>query len=309
MTSRPRPVLILAGDLGAGKTTLINRLLSGTTQRVAIVENEAGEVGIDAQLIDGAADVLDLPDGCACCTMRGALSGALELIAARAHNIDVLIIELSGLADPMPVLQAFHEPVIRAAFGVAALVGVASAAGPVGGGLWRRQLRFADAVVLTKVPEGQDPPQVLCDVVRRITRPSTVLLAPVDATLAHLLQIRGARAVAPIDEGHDHGTEPVPDTVALELDGDIQLEALEAWLEDELVAAGPDLLRVKGIVALAGSRHRYVVQVAYGCRDAYFERPWLGPRRSRIVFIGHHLDRDHLHGGLRACRASDGARA
>ena len=302
------PVLILTGDLGAGKTTLLNTLLAEAGgRRVTVIENEAGEIGIDCDLVVGAASVLDLPDGCACCTVRGALHAMLDELAARAGELDALIIELSGLADPLAVLQAFHAPHIRAAFGVPSLAAVTTADGATEGVLWRRQLRFADAVVISKLTPGSHPQTALLGDIRAAAPRATSVLVATHATLEHLLDVRRPQPAAPAhaDAAHDHGPDPAPKMIALEQAGDVDRAALDTWLMGEIAAAGPGLLRVKAIAALSGSDRRYVVQVAHGQWDSYAERPWLGPRRTRIVFIGYDLDRDRLQAELHRCRAPE----
>ncbi len=308
MTGTPScPVLILTGDLGAGKTTLLNALLAQADgQQIVVIENEAGEIAIDSDLVAGAQSVVDLPDGCACCTVRGALHSALDDLAARVHEIDALIIELSGLADPLAVLQAFHVPHIRAAFRVPSLVAVTTPNGPAEGVLWSRQLRFTDAVVISKLPAATHPDAALLDAIGAAAPRATSVLPAAQVTLEHLFESRRPQPVpVPVDADHDHGSGPTPSTISLVQDGDVDHDALVTWLQQEIVTAGPDLLRVKAIAALDGSTRRYVIQVTRGLWDAYPERPWLGPRRTRIVFIGYDLDHDRLQVGLHRCRTLD----
>lgn len=306
------PVLVVTGELGAGKTTLVNRLLAQADgRRITVIENEAGEVGIDVELLVGAADVLDLPDGCACCTVRGALSGGLEEMASRVAGIDAVIVELSGLAEPLPVLGAFQEPAARAAFRVAALVGVVSAAAPTEGWLWGRQLRFVDTAVISRLAPGDRPPPALVEAVRAAAPHWTRVLPAAVARLDDLIAAERPGAEPPDDEAHHHhgAIDAEPVAVTVELDGDVDRDALDRWLTGEIAAAGDDLLRVKGISATAGASRRYLVGLAHGRWDAHYERPWLGPRRTRIVFIGHRLDRERLQAGLRRCSGGRPRRA
>src|ERR1700744_6300607 len=93
-------------------------------RRIAVIENEAGEISVDRELLAGATRVVDVVGGCACCTMRGGLLAALELLCERATEIDAVIVEASGVADPVPIVQAFQESTVRAAFRLTALVGI-----------------------------------------------------------------------------------------------------------------------------------------------------------------------------------------
>ena len=103
------PTTVLTGFLGSGKTTLLNQILNGRTgQKTAVIVNEFGEVGIDGQLVIGAEeDILELNNGCICCTVRGDLTRAVENLLARRGEIDHIVIETTGLADPAPVIQSF----------------------------------------------------------------------------------------------------------------------------------------------------------------------------------------------------------
>ena len=117
----PLPVTILTGFLGSGKTTLINHLLrQDQNERIAIIENEFGSVNIDGALIHPQAnvEVIELSNGCVCCSIRGELSAALQDILAKidggALHIDRLILETTGLADPGPIIQTFFvDEVLR----------------------------------------------------------------------------------------------------------------------------------------------------------------------------------------------------
>ena len=103
------PTTVLTGFLGSGKTTLLNHILSRhDTRRLAVIVNEFGEVGIDGQLVIGAEeDILELNNGCICCTVRSDLTRAVGNILASGRAIDHILIETSGLADPAPVIQSF----------------------------------------------------------------------------------------------------------------------------------------------------------------------------------------------------------
>src|SRR3954451_14567010 len=103
------PVTVLTGFLGAGKTTLLNHIL--TTQhgkRVAVIENEFGEVGVDQELVIGAEEeIFEMNNGCLCCTVRGDLIRILGNLMKRKDRFDYVLIETTGLADPAPVAQTF----------------------------------------------------------------------------------------------------------------------------------------------------------------------------------------------------------
>ena len=152
------PVTVLTGYLGAGKTTLLNRILTGQHGRkVAVIENEFGEVGVDDQLVIQAdEEIFAMNNGCLCCTVRGDLLRILGRLLKRKDRLDAVLIETTGLADPGPVAQTFfNDPEIREAYRLDGIVTVVDArhVGPHldEGREAKEQVAFADIILLNKV--------------------------------------------------------------------------------------------------------------------------------------------------------------
>ena len=160
----PRPVTVLTGFLGAGKTTLLNRLLaSGMLERTAVIVNEFGEVGLDHALIETSSDgIIELSDGCVCCTVRGDLIDTIDRLLDGTRAIDRIVIETTGLADPVPVLRAIMAHPTRASMlrldGVVTVVDAVSAVETLDRHEEaRRQVAVADRLVVGKTDLADAP--------------------------------------------------------------------------------------------------------------------------------------------------------
>ena len=155
---KPIPVTILTGYLGAGKTTLLNRILTETHgRRIAVIENEFGDVGIDNDLVVHSEDeIFEMNNGCICCTVRGDLVRILKRLLDDGQRFDHVVIETTGLADPGPVAQTFYyEGSLQKRFLVDAIVTVVDARHVIqrlddGSPEAARQIAFADRIVLNK---------------------------------------------------------------------------------------------------------------------------------------------------------------
>ncbi|PTL54876.1 hypothetical protein C7Y72_20060 [Paraconexibacter algicola] len=317
-STRPLPALLLTGFLGAGKTTALNALMAARPDlRVGVIENEAGAEGVDSDLLQGAARVVEIAGGCACCTVRGALSSALELLAERTDELDLVVVEASGIADPVPIAQAFQVPAVRGAIRIAATVCVvdvpAVAAADLLPHVWGRQLRFADQVLLTKADRVSGPR--LAAVRRRVREhaPHAGFVAGLDdpAVLAP-----GATGAPPVIDaprasdpsassaaGDGHGFAAHALRVATPLDA----HRLEIWVREAV--RRPGVLRVKGVVAVRGRRRPVVVQgTPQGVALAEARGP-VSARGSRLVVIGTDLDPVALQAELDGCAGARPDRA
>lgn len=152
------PVTVLTGFLGAGKTTLLNRILTGQHgRRIAIIENEFGEIGIDHELVVQAdEEIFEMNNGCLCCTVRGDLIRVLGQLHRRRHKFDYVLVETTGLADPGPVAQTFfNDPEVKEHYRLDGIVTVVDAKhlhlhiddAPEA----KRQIAFADRLLINKV--------------------------------------------------------------------------------------------------------------------------------------------------------------
>jgi len=312
------PAAILSGFLGAGKTTVLNRVLARADgRRVAVVENELGEVGIDHELVEGgSAEVIELANGCLCCTVQGQLADILERLAARADSLDAVVVETTGVADPAPVIRSFQAAGVRDALRIRGLVTVvdAAAAEYAAGGVFESQLRFADRVLLNKADlAGAERLQELERDVRARNPTATITRTVGGEMDIGWLFDRSARAQhgpagrAPEERAaeHEHGGEAHGFTaVSLTEQGSLDPVRVERWLEAVIASPDQDLYRVKGVLALAGQERRYVIQGVRALLDGRLDGPWRGPRRSRLVLIGRKLDREALVEGFRSCRPS-----
>jgi G3E family GTPase len=151
------PVTVLTGFLGAGKTTLLNRILAGSHgQRIAVIENEFGEIGVDQELvIDAEEEIFELNNGCICCTVRGDLIRILGNLAARRERFDRVVLETTGLANPGPVAQTFFvDETVRSRFALDGIVTLVDARHfeqqAQESEEARTQVAFADVIVLNK---------------------------------------------------------------------------------------------------------------------------------------------------------------
>ncbi len=319
------PVTLLTGFLGSGKTTLLNRLLSTPgVPRIAVIENEFGAVNIDSALLVRSTDeeIVELENGCLCCTVRGDLRRVLLDLAARRAagelRFERIVIESTGLALPAPVVQTFLVDA-----GVAAryrLDGVVTVVDAVHGEAQlrsspeaREQVGFADRLVLSKTDLAAGDNAMLRAALRGINAHAQIRTASPDAAAADwLLDVGGfdPATVTDLHPGFPRYRRPAdhePDIESLVYEATIAFDAerLELFLDLILDWYGLDLLRCKGLLDIEGVEGRTVLQIVHRHRTLSSGGPWVNSdkRGSVLVFIGRRLPRDVFIQGLDKCLA------
>ncbi len=325
MAKRQVPVTILTGFLGSGKTTLLNRILKEQHgHRIAVIENEFGEEGVDNELLlqDREEQIVEMNNGCICCTVRGDLVRILGDLHQRREAGDIafdrVVIETTGMADPGPVAQTFFvDDEVADHFLLDAVLTVVDAHHG------ERQLDehreaqeqvgFADRILLSKVDLVDDGVRErLTARLKRMNprapvRPVHFGNAPID----EILDIRGfnLNAVLEIDpqflENDDHDHDDAVSSFVFRSSKAFDPLKLEDFLSGVIQVYGPDLLRYKGVLFMKGSDRQTVFQGVHMMMGADSGRRWQpGEKRgSRMVFIGRNLPQETIVKGLEQCLA------
>lgn len=336
------PVTVLTGYLGAGKTTLLNRILSESHgKRYAVIVNEFGEIGIDNDLIvESDEEIYEMNNGCVCCTVRGDLIRTVEGLMRRPGRFDAILVETTGLADPVPVAQTFFmDEDVRAKTRLDAVVALVDAKHlPLRLKDSREaedQIAFADVVVLNKTDLVDENELRNVEAAIRAINPSARIHRTTRAgvALGEVLD-RGAfdlkRALEndphfleaddhdhdhhDHDHDHDHDhhhhhASPIHDVTVQSVSlrgGEMDPKKFFPWIEKITQAEGPNILRLKGIIALKDDAERYVVQGVHMIIEGEHQRAWkVGEKQeSRLVFIGRKLDEERLRRTFEACQVS-----
>ncbi len=335
----PVPATILTGFLGAGKTTLLNHLLRGDHgEKIALIENEFGEVNLDSRLLIRGTEVeiVELTNGCVCCSVRGELTTALQDLLARRDAgtlaFDRLILETTGLADPAPLIQAFFiDETLRERFQLDAVITLVDsehaqkqldehrvAASQVG---------FADRLLLTKTDRvHSDDKTLLIDRLRKINARAPVI----EVRHGHLpnrewlgLHAFNLESTLSLDEAFVASADPAPVFVPIRRPqtllkqswsdnigshvfeaGEMDLARVGTWMESLIDAHGNDMLRYKGILAIAGEPKRLIVQGVHKVVGFDYGEPWRPEetRHSVLVVIGRELPVETMKSGFTAAQ-------
>ena len=314
------PVTVLTGYLGAGKTTLLNRILSEDHgKRYAVIVNEFGEVGIDNDLVVGAdEEVFEMNNGCICCTVRGDLIRILDGLMMRNGRFDAIIIETTGLADPAPVAQTFFvDDDVQRRTRLDAIVTVVDAKHVLerlrDSHEAEEQIAFADVILLNKTDLVSAEELALVEArIRTINAMAT--LHKTERTSIAIDQVIGKGAfdlsrilaIEPTfldEEDHEHDSSIT--SISLTSAAPMDPERILPGLGEVTTRQGPDILRLKGILAFPGEPCRFVVQGVHMLLDGDMQQEWKkgDPRVSRLVFIGRNLDEAALKAGFEACVA------
>ena len=309
------PVTVLTGFLGSGKTTLLNRILSEKHgKRIAVIENEFGEVGVDSELVIGAEEELfETNNGCICCTVRGDLVRIIDGLMRRKGKFDAIIVETTGLADPAPVAQTFFmDEAVGAKTRLDAVVTVADAK-------WlsdrlkdapeaKNQIAFADVILLNKT--DLVTPEELRELEARIRGLNPYArLHRTERAKIDISEVLGRNAfdldriltIEPDflegedhdhDHHHDHGDhahgahhhhhgnglkhyhDEEMQSVALRTDKALNPDKFFPWIQDLVANDGPSILRCKGILSFKDDPERFVFQGVHMILDGDHQRPW-----------------------------------
>jgi cobalamin biosynthesis protein CobW len=346
------PVTIITGFLGAGKTTLVRHLLlNNEGRRIAVLVNEFGEVGIDGDLLRSCQicldettenspddengnsssrqtalpNIVELTNGCLCCTVQEEFLPTMQELLKRRDEIDCILIETSGLALPKPLIQAFRWPEIRTGATVDGVITVVDCEAIANGNvasdlqalvaqrqaddslehetpleeLFEDQLACADLVLLTKTDHVDRATQQKVHDWLRQEVPAAVKIVPCQHGKVHPDLLLGFSAAVEehleqrpshhdTEEEHDHDD----DINSVELITDQQFEPAALSSRLQQVTQQHEIYRIKGFVAVPDKPMRLVLQGVGDRFDYFFDRPWQSTelRQTKLVFIGRALD-------------------
>jgi G3E family GTPase len=322
------PVTIITGFLGSGKTTLLNQILKNKQDlKVAVLVNEFGDINIDSQLLVSIdEDMLELSNGCICCTINDGLVDAVYRVLEREERIDYLVIETTGVADPLPIILTFL-------------------------GTELRDLTHLDSILTLVDSEAFNHEHFLSEAaLKQITYGDIVLLNKTDLVTQQKLEeleayIREVKAGAKIlhttygqvplplilgvdltpkdeysslikekhEHHHDHNHEHHHDhrhhshhlendgfiSISFQSDRPFDVHKFENFLNEEIPQ---DVFRAKGILWFSDSNLRHIFQLS-GPRYSLNGDEWLTPPKNQLVFIGRNLDVNEITSLLNQCLA------
>jgi G3E family GTPase len=318
-TPQPIPVTVLSGFLGAGKTTLLRHLLKTEHGlKIAVIENEFSDAGIDTQLLGAEpVQVMTLSNGCVCCTIHTDLTKALFLLLERLDSgeiaFDRLVIECTGLADPAPVAQTFFiDEELRERYildGIITLVDAANADTHLAQTIAQAQIGFADRLLVSKRDLVDDATfEALSARLTRINRRAPIrVVEHGQIDLAELLDVRGFNLNADLGGGMTfrplapagHSIDRISSLV-LRSDQPLDLDKLSEFMNELLEDHGAQLLRYKGVLNIAGEPRRMVFQGVLKLYGFDWDTEWAEDekRESVIVFIADELPEEKIRAGF-----------
>ena len=322
------PATIVTGFLGAGKTTFIRRLIENAgKRRIALIINEFGDVGVDGEILKSCGiescreeDIVELANGCLCCTVADDFLPAIEALLKRAPSLDHIIIETSGLALPKPLLKAFDWPQVRSRITVDGVIAVVDAAAVADG-------RFVDDAAKLAAERAADPSvahdnpleevyedQLLCADLVILNKTDLLEFAEVERVSNAIVEATGGRVkviateegrVDPnvalgleagaeddyasrpshhdVDQPHDHD-----DFESFVVDIPSLVDPVDYVRRLGEIAGRHDVLRMKGFLDIAGKPMRLLVQGVGARFRQQYDRTWRSDelRRGRLVVIG-----------------------
>ncbi len=341
MQGQKIPATVITGFLGSGKTTMIRNLLENANgKRIALIINEFGDLGVDGGILKGCGietcreeDVIELNNGCICCTVADDFIPTMTKLLDRADRPDHIVIETSGLALPQPLVAAFNWPEIKTQVTVDGVVTVIDAAAVAEGRfaddhdkvdaqraadesldhespleeLFEDQIHAADLIVLNKADliDASSLESVKADVAERSSRRVNMVPASFGKLGADVLLGLGVGTEDDIAnrkshheihhaDGHEHDHDEF-ESFVVEAGSVSDPKAFAEKLKT--IIADHDVLRLKGFVDVPGKLMRLVVQAVGPRIEHYFDRPWgkEEARSTRLVVIGlHEIDEDAI---------------
>ncbi len=319
------PITVVTGFLGSGKSTLLNNFLPQlSSKNYALIVNEFGEIGVDGDLIEtGTEELIELSSGCICCVVRGDLIKGLRGLIRREPELDGIIIETTGLANPSPVMQTLVvDQVISAQCRLDSVICVIDAINILSQIEEYKdvsdQIAFADHLIINKSREtsgrlGQIEERVLkINPFARVTKTNHGELQVSKALNQHNFELPRVEAELLDTEIEDHDHEETSrhnhiheaeiTSLSLVSENSFDAQKLEDWLQDTLSKWGSNILRTKGILSIDGKEEKLVIQAVNMMLEGDFKGGWGSQnRKSKLVFIGRHLDSDALKAGFRSC--------
>ncbi|WP_027883602.1 CobW family GTP-binding protein [Meiothermus rufus] len=303
------PVSIIGGFLGAGKTTLVNHLVRSGAHRFGIIVNEFGETSIDGSLIENVDTdgIAELANGCLCCVGREDLTSALFKLIARKDRPEYILIELSGLADPVPVAQTILDPFARSRFALDGIIAVADARhlertlqnSPEGA----VQLAYASVVVLNKTDLVSPTQRAEAEGLIQKLNPLSQIYPAVQANVAPQALLH-QRASTPDwqPQPHPHRHTPHLTSFTLRAERPLERQKVNAFIDHYLIARPDAVLRAKGFLSVKGFEKQVIFQSVREIFSLELSRhPPTAP--SHLVVIGRGLDAQEYQEAFQALQA------